>query len=268
MKILLSRKRDGFVLFFFLVVLMTVTSCVTEKDILYFQDIEKLQESNDIQNYATIIRPNDLLSILVSSYDLDAVRPFNLSSVAPDQLGSGMGSSAQQGQSYLVDSDGNIEFPVLGKLSVAGSTRIDLVAKLKEKITRYVKDPIINVRIVNYKVTVLGEVRRPGTFTIPDERISVLDAIGMAGDMTIYGKRDNVLIIRETDHGKKSYEKLDLRNTNTFKSAFFYLQQNDVVVVAPNKAQVKQAGVNPSTSLYLSIASLLVGIATLVIRFN
>ena len=258
-------------LFFFsvIVVLLSVTtSCVSETEILYFQDLQRLQTSGENQQYKTNIQSNDLLSILVSSYDLDAVRPFNLSSVAPDQIGMGQSNTSQQGQSYLVDSDGAIEFPVLGKIMLVGLSRTEAAAILKEKIAVYVKDPIVNLRIINYKVTVLGEVQKPGTFTILDERISVLEAIGLAGDLTIYGKRNTVTVIREGPNGEKLYGKLDLRKIDIFKSEYFYLQQNDVVIVAPNKAKVNQAGVNPSTTLYLSIASLLVGIATLLIRFN
>ncbi len=262
----LAKKHN--IVFWVLCLLIMFTSCVNKKDILYLQDVEKLNQNVDVQRYKTIVRPNDLLNVLVSSYDLDAVRPFNLSPVAPDQIGMGQGNTSQQGQSYLVDSEGNIEFPVLGKLKVSGASRIEVVQLLKDRISEYVKDPIVNVRISNYKVTVLGEVSRPGTFTIPDERITILDAIGLAGDMTIYGKRSEILIVRETEKGNKIYEKLDIRSADIFKSDFFYLQQNDVVIVAPNKAQVKQAGVNSSTSLYFSIASLLVGIATLVLRFN
>ncbi len=261
-----SKNHVVAFLVFFLII--TLTSCVSEKDILYLQDVDKLQQDSDLGTYKTILRPNDLLSILVSSYDLDAVRPFNLSSVAPDQISMSQGNTSQQGQSYLVDAEGNIEFPVLGKVKVAGSSRIEVVKLLKDQIAQYVKDPIVNVRIINYKITVLGEVTKPGTFTIPDERISILGAIGLAGDLTIYGKRDEVLVIREKEDGVKTYEKLDLRSKSIFKSDFFYLQQNDVVVVSPNKVQVKQAGVNSSTSLYFSIATLLVGIATLVVRFN
>ena len=144
----------------------------------------------------------------------------------------------------------------------AGLTRVAFAEGLTSKVSAYVKNPIVNVRIANYKITVLGEVNKPGTYFIEDEKISILEALGLAGDMTIFGKRDDIVIIREIE-GKKNYARLDIRKADIFRSDYYYLQQNDVVVIAPNKARVKRAGANPNTTVYLAIASLLVGIATL-----
>ena len=169
----------------------------------------------------------------------------------------------QQLQTYLVDSDGNIEFPVLGTVNVAGLNRQQLATKLKTEITEYVQDPIVNVRIVNFQVSVLGEVARPGTFDIRDEYLSLPKALGFAGDLTIYGRRNNVLVMRE-DNGKKIHEYLDLTDPNVINSPFYYLQQNDVVYVEPNGAQMQSASYNRNAGVYISIASVLISLAVLI----
>src|SRR5690606_35144635 len=169
-------------------------------------------------------------------------------------------------QTYLIDYNGNIEFPVLGTLHIAGMTRIELTEMLKEKISEYAKDPIINIRLVNFTVTVIGEVGRPGTYTIQDERISLPEALGMANDLTIYGKRQNVLLIREVD-GKKKFAKIDLTSVNAISSPLYYLQQNDVIVVEPNKARIRSSSYNQNNSVLISaIGTLTTIIAVFLIK--
>src|SRR5690606_10602165 len=154
---------------------------------------------------------------------------------------------------------------VLGTLTVGGMTRQELVNHLKEKLSTYIKNPIVNIDITNYKVTVLGEVNRPGTFTIPDERITLLEALGMAGDLNIYGKRNNVLVLRE-ENGVRTYSKIDLTKSDFIDSPFYYLKQNDVVYVQPNNAQVGAAAYNRNATVYISIASVLISLAVLITR--
>ena len=193
--------------------------------------------------------------------------PFNLPVIGVPQGGAELGglsvNGRQQLQTYLVDSDGNIEFPVLGTVNVTGLNRQQLAAKLKTEITEYVQDPIVNVRIVNFQVSVLGEVARPGTFDIRDEYLSLPKALGFAGDLSIYGRRDNVLVMRE-DNGKKIHEYLDLTDPNVINSPFYYLQQNDVVYVEPNGAQMQSASYNRNAGVYISIASVLISLAVLI----
>ena len=249
--------------FLILSILLISISCASKKDVLYLQDIDSLNTEMDTLKNTPVIRKNDLLAITVSSVDKISAQPFNLPVVAVGNQTQVMGN--QQLQTYLVDANGNIEFPVLGTIKVAGLTKINAVEYLKKEISKYVKNPIINLRITNFKVSVLGEVSRPGTFTIQDERITILEALSLAGDMTVYGKRKDVLVIRE-ENGKKTYNKLDFTKASLLTSPYYYLQQNDVVMVSPNGAQVQSSAFNRNTSVYVSIISLLITVATLLTR--
>ena len=245
-----------------------ITSCVSRKEIVYFQGLDKAEAVMDkTQKTGLQIKANDLLTISVSAPEQEAALPFNLPVIGVPQGGAELGglsvNGRQQLQTYLVDSDGNIEFPVLGTVNVTGLNRQQLAAKLKTEITEYVQDPIVNVRIVNFQVSVLGEVTRPGTFDIRDEYLSLPKALGFAGDLTIYGRRDNVLVMREQD-GKKIHEYLDLTDPNVINSPFYYLQQNDVVYVEPNGAQMQSASYNRNAGVYISIASVLISLAVLI----
>ena len=244
-------------------ILLLASSCVSGKKITYYQNMEAVEKEAAAAKNSLQIKPNDLLTISVAAENLDAVQPFNLPVVGMPSTGDATRVSGQpQLQTYLVDSDGNIEFPVLGTVKVSGMTRQELSRELQEQITAYVQDPIINIRIVNFQVTVLGEVNRPGTYSIPDEYLSLNKALGFAGDLSIYGKRDNVLIIREGLDGK-TYNYVDLTDANLLNSPFYYLQQNDVVYVEPNNAQKQAAAYNRNASVYISIASVLISLAIL-----
>ncbi|WP_010522391.1 polysaccharide biosynthesis/export family protein [Aquimarina agarivorans] len=184
-----------------LVVLIAfLVSCASKKDILLLQDIDNIDLKKDGVFNIPKIRNNDLLSITVSSVDKKSAAPFNLPVVATGSQN--MVTGSQQLQSYLVDANGNVEFPVLGTVHLSGLSKTDAVDYLKQEISKYVKNPIVNLRITNFKISVLGEVSRPGTFSIQDERITILEALSLAGDMTVYGKRKGVLVIRE-EEGKK-----------------------------------------------------------------
>ncbi|MFK7833410.1 MAG: polysaccharide biosynthesis/export family protein [Winogradskyella sp.] len=237
-----------------LITILTIamcTSCASRKNIVYFQDepIEKGVLTSEPGQLTYKI--DDILTINVSAFLQETVAPFNLT------VGSSGGNNAtsmqgqMQLQTYLVDYDGNIDFPVLGKIKVAGLTRPQLTAYLAERISEYAKEPIINVRLANFTVTIIGEVARPGTFTIQDERVTVLEALGMANDLTIFGKRKNVLIIREID-GKKKFASIDLTSINTVNSPLYYLQQNDVIYVEPNKARMRSSTYNQNNGVLIS----------------
>ena len=191
--------------------------------------------------------------------------PFNLPAVAFSASTNSLIGQPQQ-LTYLIDSKGEIDFPVLGKLKIGGSTREEVIRMFKVRLAPdYVKDPTINIRISNFKITVQGDVSRPGTFNIPNERVSILDAIGLAGDLNISGKRDNVLVIREEGAVKKEY-RVNLLSKKTYTSPVFYLQQNDIVYVEHNYARIQSASSNSNTGLFISITGTLIAIVTLLTR--
>lgn len=238
--------------------MILLSSCVSRKKVAYFQNIDQAMTQADKVSYTPEIQANDMLQITVSSYDLKAVQPFNLPlTTAPNLTGNVNGQ--MQMQPYLVDSDGNIEFPVLGTIKVAGMKRQELIKHLETRISEYVVDPIINIRIMNYKVTVIGEVTRPGAYTIQDERITLPEALGMAGDMTIYGRRDNVVVIRE-QNGVKSHGVVNMTQADLINSPYYYLQQNDVVYVEPNRAQTQASAYNRNMPLFVSVASIILSL--------
>ena len=248
-----------------LLVLIMASSCASRKNLVYFQD-EPLEEGIKVSEPEQIIyKPDDILTINVSAFDLETVRPFNMYTVENNTNVLSV-QTARQVQTYLVDYNGNIDFPVLGKIKVAGLNRTELTALLTERISEYATDPIVNVRLINFTVTILGEVSRPGTFTIQDERITILEALGLASDLTIFGKRNNVLLIREVD-GKKRFAKIDLTSINSVSSPLYYLQQNDVIYVEPNNARIRSSTFNQNNSVLISaIGTLTTILAVFLVR--
>lgn len=245
---------------FVLLAVVIATSCASRKEIAYMQDAGSGKES-PIQNYEPTLKPDDMLSIIVSAETPEVTIPFNL----PAIQGNYQVDNNQNGiKTYLIDNFGNIDFPVLGKVQIGGLTRTEAVNKLTKAVSEYITNPSINLRILNYKVSVLGEVSKPGSFTVPSERITLLEALSNAGDLTIYGRRDNILVIREAE-GKKSFNRINITKSEFVNSPYYYLSQNDVVVVEPNNTRVKSSSVGPNTTLYISVASILVTIATIII---
>eukprot|EP01093_Parvamoeba_rugata_P004327 TRINITY_DN1602_c1_g1_i1.p1 TRINITY_DN1602_c1_g1~~TRINITY_DN1602_c1_g1_i1.p1 ORF type:complete len:267 (-),score=39.02 TRINITY_DN1602_c1_g1_i1:24-800(-) len=243
--------------------IINATSCASRKDIVYFQD--KPLEEGLIASEATqlIYKPDDILTINVSALDPDTVKPFNLPIVSNNTSDLRSAQGSQQQQTYLVDHNGNIEFPVLGTIKVEGLTRTDLTALLVERIKSMVNNPIVNVRLANFTVTVIGEVSNPGTFTMQDERVTLLEALGYANDLTIFGKRKNVRLIREID-GKKKFAEIDLTSINTVNSHLYYLQQNDVIYVEPNNAKIRSSTYNQNNGVLISAIGTL---ATILVPF-
>ena len=262
----MSFKKSSFNrwLLMFVVGSCFFSSCVSKKNIVYFQK-DEINQAAVSNSYKTIIKPDDLLQIVISALDLEAVKPFNLIT-ANYAVGSGNPNGLLQQQPYLVDTNGEIDFPVLGKLKIGGLTRNEVIELLKEKLSPdYVKEPNINISITNYKVSVMGDVRSPGSYNIPNERITILDALALAGDMNISGQRNNILIIREENNKKRQY-RVDLRSNELLTSPVYYLQQNDVVYVEPNFARSQSASSNSSTSLFVSITGLIITVVSLLIR--
>lgn len=240
------------------------SSCVSKKDIVFLQfDKENIDKINN--NYELRFKPDDLLQILVSSDDLVAAQPFNLPVVSFTNDAK-QAVSQPQFQSYLVDKNGNIDFPVLGVLKLGGLSRVESISLLKSRLSPdHLKDPIININIVNFKINVQGDVNKPGVFTIPNERISIFDALGMAGGLTISGNRTNVLILRE-ENGVKNQYRINLTSNKLLSSPAYYLQQNDVIYIEPNKSKMQDAAFTKSRGLFVSLASILISLLTIVTR--
>jgi polysaccharide export outer membrane protein len=240
-------------------------SCASRNDVIYYQNIDGLKQNENVSSYEIKLQPDDLLTIIVSAEDAEIAAPFNLKSVSVQNPGKLDAASGQQTmQLYLVNAEGYIEFPVLGKLKVGGLSRSEVIKMLQDKISVYIKNPMINFRIMNFKVSVQGEVTAPGTYTVDSERITLIEALSKAKDLTIYGKRNNILIIREIN-GVKSYNRIDITKADFIDSPFYYLAQNDVVYVEPNKNKINGAAIGPNTGVIISISSLLITLITLII---
>lgn len=242
------------------------SACNSTKEVVYLQDVIPLKQQDIERKYEVFIHEDDLLAIMVNSKDPELALPFNMPMVTY-QIGS-EGGGQQRILGYLVDTNGDIDFPILGKLHVAGLSRLELRDLIKEKLISgdYIKDPVVTVQFLNYKVSVMGEVARPGSFTITGDRITLLEALSMAGDLTIYGRRDRVAVIRE-ENGKRTILFHDLRSSDIFTSPCYYLQQNDIVYVEPNKAKAGQRDINQnnSVSVWLSAVSVLAAVASLLV---
>jgi len=250
---------------FIILVAFSISSCATRQDIIYFQDEPVNEQTILSNNYEISFKPADMLTIDISAQDPETVMPFLLTPVAQSLNSSLDVNRNLRVQSYLIDVNGNIEFPVLGTIKMQGLTRVEATSMLKERLSEYIKDPIVNIRLINFTITVLGEVNSPGTFTVQNERISLNDVLGLAGDLTIYGKRDNILLIREVD-GQKKYAKFDLGSVNVLNSPNYYLTQNDVIYVEPNNARVRQSAFNQNNGIIISAVATLATIAAILIR--
>ncbi|MCQ2073787.1 MAG: polysaccharide biosynthesis/export family protein [Bacteroidaceae bacterium] len=216
-----------------------LSSCTSYKDIVYFQDIDDVKLSKLTSEYEAVIKKDDRLTIVVSGPDKTVTAPYNLT--LTEMVAGGTGTDPEQSTlSYLVDVNGDIEFPILGKIHVEGMTRSELVDYLTDEIGKDVQNPIVYISFRNYKITVLGEVRNPGTFTFDSEKISILQALGRAGDLDLTAERKDILLLREVD-GVQTHHKVDLKDSHLLDSPYFYLQQNDVIVVQPSPTRVKTA---------------------------
>lgn len=250
----------------FVVMLIMVASCTSYKKVPYLQNSEELQ--NLAQNsglFEAKIQPNDLLNIIVvSPKNSAASMEYNLLVPRISEESSNTLTSQPALQSYLVDKDGNIEFPVLGTLHVAGLTRSELEKMILDKVKdSFTEQPVVTVRFTDFKISVLGEVASPGTYTIKNEKVNVFEALAMAKDMTVYGKRDNVKLIREDVNGKKEIHNLNMNDVSIITSPYYYLQQNDVLYVTPNKAKARNSDIGSTTSLWFSATSIAISLVSL-----
>ena len=243
-------------------------SCTPRQEINYMKDIESVALDNSIKNSRSTLQPGDQLIISVSAKDMDVVKPFNQnysSSTTITQYSVPSSNNLPQqlpvsGPTYMVDTDWNIHFPQIGKVVAKDETVESLKTKLVDLISKYVKDPAVDIKLVNFKVSILGEVNKPGTYVIPDGNTTLPAALSLAGDLTPFGIRKNVLIVRNVD-GKFTQERVDLTSAQFFNSPYYYLRQNDLIYVEPNAVREKAARIDPNTGLYISVASVIASIA-------
>lgn len=256
--------------FFVLLSLLILSSCAPVKNVAYFQKLDSksdsLKQSSDI--HRARIKPLDLLSITVITTQPETSKIYNLFT---PQLSDNLGGNIQSVptlQTYLVDNDGYIDFPVLGKIQVEGMTRKELVVYLQDKLaSSFNKElPIITIRITNFAVNVVGEVMRPGKFITINDRMTIFEGLALAGDLTIYGKRDNVKVLRENADGSKKYISVNLNDKNIIYSPAYYLEQNDVVYVEPNSAKTRSSRIGAEETLTISAISILISITSLLVN--
>ena len=249
------------------VITLILASCSSYKQVPYLQNAAIVNTSEPQPLYDAKIMPKDLLTITVNTTDPEAAAPFNLT--VQSSINAARTTTLTQQptlQQYLVNNEGNIDFPVLGTLHIGGLTKSEAEDLIREKLKPYLREtPIVTVRMTNYKISVLGEVSRPGTFTVSNEKVNVLEALAMAGDMTIWGMRNNVKLVREDATGKREIIMLDLNDADIVTSPYYYLQQNDILYVTPNKTKSKNSDIGQSTSLWFSATSILVSIASLLV---
>ncbi|SHM03878.1 polysaccharide export outer membrane protein [Xylanibacter ruminicola] len=258
--------------FLLLVVLLSTFSCGSYRSVPYFQNSADFDGSNGPGHYDLKIKPKDELTIFVfSGNDEEAVSIFNIRE--PRELSNNNNRISVSGSSkrhlYLVDNDGNINFPILGSIHVEGLTLDSINSKIKQLVSPYLQpeaDCVVNTYIENYVITVMGEVKTPNTFTMSRPEVTVLEALAMAGDMTIYGKRDNVKILRELPDGSYEVHELDMRDANILNSPYYYLQQRDIVYVEPNEAMVQESKIGRTTQLWIRGAAITISLGSLLFR--
>lgn len=240
--ILMYKKNFCRFVLFLTVIILGLTSCTTSKKIIYFQNLDDAELKPLNTEYEAVIKKDDRLTIVVSGPDKQVCAPYNLTLNEMSPTGSivNSGNPEQATLGYLVDANGDIDFPILGKIHVEGMTRNALAEYLTAEIGKDVKEPIVYVSFRNYKITILGEVRNPGTYTIDSEKINILQALGYAGDLNLTAKRQDILLLREVD-GVLTHNRIDLRDKDILESPYFYLQQNDVLYVLPSATRVASA---------------------------
>lgn len=250
------------------ILLIWMEGCSASKNVAYIQGAGEEIANGPVRStplYDARILPKDLLAITVSATDPEAVQAFNLT--VPSRT-TGLSTYSQpQLQPYLVDNNGQINFPVLGLIALSGLTKREAELRIAGLLEKYLKEPpVVTVSFVNYKISVLGEVTRPNTFTISNEKVNIFEALAMAGDMTIWGRRDNVKIIREDAQGNQTVAVVNLNDRNVIYSPSYYLQQNDVVYVEPNKTRARNAEIGSATTMWLSATSIMISVATLLVN--
>jgi len=237
------------------------TSCASKKDLIYFQP-DSIDLITSFELNSPKLQPGDILTISITADDVRATEPFN--QINAYQVGTPQNTNPFI-PTYSIDNNGYIDFPKIGRIKLSELTRTQAVNRIREEVSKYIVNPGVNMTIRNFKVTVLGEVVKPGTYTIDNDRITLLEALGLAGDMTINGVRNNVLVIRE-QNGKKTEYRVDLTKRDALNSPVYYLSQNDVIYVEPNGARIQSSKYTQNTSIFVSIASLLITMVAVIVR--
>ncbi|UMB54369.1 polysaccharide biosynthesis/export family protein [Lutibacter sp. A64] len=251
-------KKRCFKFFITASVLLFLTSCVSTDKMVYFNKGENTPNLKTLQNYEPVLEPGDLLTIHISTINQEAAMPFNLYETAQNY-----GTPKQL--PYLVNAKGEINFPVLGTLKVTGYTTTQLSEHIKTLLVDHLVNPTVNVRLTNFKISVLGDVKSPGVYTVPTERITILEALGLAGDLQIQGKRQTVTLVRE-HKGERTIATIDLTDKNLFESPYYYLVQNDALYVEPNKTKINSSAVGSNTGIFLSTISTLISLIAIFTR--
>lgn len=249
-----------------------LSSCTTPKNVTYFQDVPDTLRQKMVAlsaYYTPVIQPDDILQVSIQTLDpaatalLSQPNTANWPAMGANAAGSTGNTSSANVTGFLVDKDGYVILPLIGKVMAKGRTTDQIRDEIRTKAAEFYKDPVVTVRFANFKITVLGEVARPSTYVMPNEKVTLLDAIGIAGDLTIFGRRENVMLIRD-NNGQKEFARFNLNNSNIFTSPYFYLHQGDVVYVEPNKAKVASTDIAQvrRLSILATALSLLIVIAT------
>ena len=254
---------NKFILIFMVFALLS--SCASKKEIIYLQDIDNYNLENVTElKQKTIIQINDILKIDIMTLNPESVIPYLKEAPSSNSSG-GQQLGLIKLQGYIVDENGEIEMAIIGKVKVKGLSREDAEQEIKSKLSQYLKDPFVSVRIVNYKFTIQGEVNNPGTYEITEPNFTLFQALGMAGDLNIRGKRDNILIIR-TQGDERIVKRIDLTQSDWMNTPFYFIKQNDVIIVEPNNPQVKTAGFIGNVGILTSVASILLSAVVIITR--
>lgn len=268
------KKFPSYSISFFLLILVSfvflfTTSCVSKSKINYFQNKSTISDSTKLsavnKSFTPIFKVDDFISVDVSAINEESIKPFLLLSSNSNAQVPAYANGIAAHAGYLIDANGEIMLPIIGKIKLAGLNRIEATELIQTKLSEYILNPVVNIRIQNFKITVLGDVKNPGSFTIPNERITLLEAIGIAGDLNMTGVRETVLVIRDLN-GVKTQFTVDLTSNAVFQSPVYYLEQNDVVYVEPNRPKRNSSLISSTTGVFISITSLIVTTITLITR--
>lgn len=253
-----------------LLMVLLLSSCISTKKVAYFQNRESVDIGLSKGLYDAKIMPKDILQIKVFTITPEASEPFNLLKTNTTSSTSYQNDLSSV-YNYLVDNSGDIYFPVVGKIHLGGLSKNEAEKLLKSKIAPFMsekEDFLVHVRMINYKYSVIGGVNKPGMFTTQNEKVNIIEAIAQAGDLTLYGERDKVFLIRENSEGEKEFHQLNLNDANIISSPFYYLQQNDIIYVEPNKAQARSSYFSTSTGMWFSLTSALMSVTTFIIALS
>lgn len=256
---------------FFFFTLLLLSSCVSTKKVTYFENKDEIDPTLSKVLYDAKIMPKDILQIQVFSMTQEAAAPFNLLKLTGNSSTTAGATGQGTIYDYLVDNDGNIDFPVLGTLHLSGLSKTEAEQFIKNKIKPYMSESeniVVHVKMLNYKYAVLGGVSHPGVFTTHNEKVNILEAIAQAGDLSTFAYRDRIFLIRENAEGQKAFHQLDINDANIINSPYYYLQQNDIIYVEQQKIVARNAFISANTSVWFSITSALMSVATFILALS